>query len=260
MNMLKNQEICISKSNYRGTSATSKGNQEKWNINNLWLKSDSLGYEGLAEFIATKVLECSNLPRNSYIKYDICTIKDTSNNRKMRGCVSKDFLGEGDLIVTFYRILQKAGKLGSIKGRSTKDKTLCLIGLIKEITGVDVTRYLQAVFTLDAIILNEDRHLNNLALIYNKNTGYRYCPIFDNGLSLLSDVGMYPFCIDTKASVNSVVSKTFGVRFETQLAVLGLGFSLNKDLLFETLEKYNTNIAVERAIEVLKITLQKYKL
>lgn len=35
------------------------------------------------------------------------------------------------------------------------------------------------------IILNEDRHLNNLALIFDGNS-FKPSPIFDNGLSLFT--------------------------------------------------------------------------
>lgn len=56
---------------------------------------------------------------------------------------------------------------------------------VKDSTGVDPTEYFRKVFTLDRITLNEDRHFNNLALLYSED-GYRCAPIFDNGVSLLT--------------------------------------------------------------------------
>lgn len=50
---------------------------------------------------------------------------------------------------------------------------------------LDVTEYLRKVFTLDMLVLNEDRHLNNLAVIFGGES-FRPAPIFDNGLSLLT--------------------------------------------------------------------------
>ena len=41
---------------------------------------------------------------------------------------------------------------------------------------------------IDAFFLNEDRHANNIALLYNSRSGeYRLCPFFDMGLSLFAD-------------------------------------------------------------------------
>ena len=41
----------------------------------------------------------------------------------------------------------------------------------------------------DSFVLNEDRHFNNIAVIYNKNTKqYKKCPLFDNGAAFLSDI------------------------------------------------------------------------
>ena len=51
--------------------------------------------------------------------------------------------------------------------------------------GVDIREYLKKIFTLDMITLNEDRHLNNLAVLSQGNQ-FVPAPIFDNGVSLLT--------------------------------------------------------------------------
>ena len=47
---------------------------------------------------------------------------------------------------------------------------------------------------IDAFFLNEDRHTNNIAVIYQEGTQqYALSPLFDQGLCLLADVKMdYP--------------------------------------------------------------------
>ena len=40
--------------------------------------------------------------------------------------------------------------------------------------------YLTLLFEVDALIANEDRHLNNIAIL-EENGKYHYCPLFDNG-------------------------------------------------------------------------------
>jgi hypothetical protein len=42
-----------------------------------------------------------------------------------------------------------------------------------------------------ALFLNDDRHLNNIAVI-EQNGKFKYCPIFDNGAGLLSNVQFSP--------------------------------------------------------------------
>ena len=38
------------------TGHTSKGDQRKWKIENLWYKADYMGYESLAEVLVSKLL------------------------------------------------------------------------------------------------------------------------------------------------------------------------------------------------------------
>lgn len=40
---------------------SSKGNQLKWCRNNVWYKADYMGYEGLVEYVVSRLLEKSSL-------------------------------------------------------------------------------------------------------------------------------------------------------------------------------------------------------
>lgn len=42
------------------TGHTSKGDQRKWKIENLWYKADYMGYESLAEVLVSKLLDRSD--------------------------------------------------------------------------------------------------------------------------------------------------------------------------------------------------------
>ena len=56
-----------------------------------------------------------------------------------------------------------------------------------EYTGLkEFSQYLTVLFEIDALFLNDDRHLNNIAVIEEKGK-FNYCPIFDNGAGLLSE-------------------------------------------------------------------------
>ena len=43
------------------TDHTSKGDQLKWKIGNIWYKSDYMGYEGLSETLVSHLLQKSTL-------------------------------------------------------------------------------------------------------------------------------------------------------------------------------------------------------
>ena len=49
------------------TDHTSKGDQLKWKIGNIWYKSDYMGYEGLSETLVSHLLQKSTLSRLSCI-------------------------------------------------------------------------------------------------------------------------------------------------------------------------------------------------
>ena len=49
---------------------SSKGNQLKWESEGVWYKADYTGYEGLAEYVVSKLLRYSNMEENDYILYE----------------------------------------------------------------------------------------------------------------------------------------------------------------------------------------------
>lgn len=57
---------------------SSKGNQLKWCRNNVWYKADYMGYEGLVEYVVSRLLEKSSLKQEEYAeeKYHLCPIFD----------------------------------------------------------------------------------------------------------------------------------------------------------------------------------------
>ena len=46
---------------------SSKGNQLKWCRNNVWYKADYMGYEGLVEYVVSRLLEKSSLKQEEYL-------------------------------------------------------------------------------------------------------------------------------------------------------------------------------------------------
>ena len=92
---------------------------------------------------------------------------------------------------------------------------------MERITGLtEFGKYLNKLFTIDALFLNEDRHMHNIAVLMNGKGEFAYCPIFDNGAGLLSDTTMdYPINDDIYQLMDNVQSKTICSDFDEQLDI-----------------------------------------
>ena len=203
---------------------SSKGNQEKWfdKESNLWYKLDAFGYEALSEQVVSRMLEYSNIERETpfrFVRYSIDRV--IVHGRERTVSVSENFLGEDESIITIASLLTRSlgepvtKRLGMFN--SDKKRIEFLGNKTAEITGLDrFGEYLTLLFEIDSLFLNDDRHLNNIAVI-KKDGGYDYCPIFDNGAALLSNVGMSPMDIEPKALIGSLVARPFMTTFTRQM-------------------------------------------
>ncbi len=87
---------------------SSKGNQEKWydGETNSWYKLDQFGYESLAETLISEILMESNIESGTpftFVRYGMARLQ--VHGRKRAGCVSKNFLKDGESIITLNRLL-----------------------------------------------------------------------------------------------------------------------------------------------------------
>lgn len=197
--------------------SSSKGNQFKWKENDYWYKADRNGYEGASEYIVSKLLEKSTLSNNEFLSYSLEQIQ--YKNQIYNGCKSKNFLKKNSKIITLERLYRNVyGKsLTSVLTEfdDYNAKAEYLVNEIKNITGLNgFGEYLYKTMVVDALFLNEDRHMHNIALIVNDDSTYEYCPIFDNGASLLSDIKIdYPLNNNVIDMIKTVKSKTLGPDF-----------------------------------------------
>ena len=160
---------------------TSEGTQIKYKKDNYWYKKDNRGNEGLAEYLVSKLLTFSNMDADEYIIYEQGKINGTS------GCRSENFLKEGEELITFYRLYyNEFGKdLSQVLAGmdSMKERIEYVLRFVKQSCDLDVSKYLSKVIMLDMLVLNEDRHLNNLAVIFQEDH-FICAPIFDNGIKV----------------------------------------------------------------------------
>ena len=210
--------------NEKVAETSSKGNQEKWfdKETNKWYKLDQFGYEALTETVASKLLEKSNIESDtpfSFARYEIERLN--VHGRDRAGCSSENFLKDGQSIITLSHLFSR--QLGtSLKDKlerlsSDKKRIQYLAEATAEYTGLmEFPQYLTLLFEIDALFLNDDRHLNNIAVI-EKGGKFEYCPIFDNGAGLLSNVQFSPMDIDPKGLIRDVVARPFNTSFTRQI-------------------------------------------
>lgn len=254
---------------------SSKGNQEKWLEDGYWYKLDQFGYEALAEVMTSKLLEFSNIEKETpftFVRYEMQIIN--LHGFKRVACVSKNFLKKNQSIITVSALFKKCynvsikRKLASLQ--SDKKRIEYLANTVSEITGLkDFPKYLTLLFEIDSLILNDDRHLNNIAVIREGNK-YDYCPVFDNGAGLLSNMQILRNDIEPKSLMKSLTASPFGMTFNRELkttralfgSVLELPhFSRDKlrEMLSPMLEYYSKRDRGIIADRVLECILERQK-
>lgn len=205
---------------------TSKGNQLKWQQDGYWYKADQFGYEGVSETIVSYFMGKLKAPF-PYVSYEQAEIFYQGKN--YMGCRSRDYYEEypelqGFELVPLERLHRRYTGQGLAKHlalfRETEDRVSYTIGFVQNITGLmQVADYLSWLIQVDAFFLNEDRHTNNIAVMWNPETdGYDYCPCFDFGLSLFSDTKEeFPLPQDFNECRRLIKAKPFSVDFDEQL-------------------------------------------
>lgn len=251
---------------------TSKGDQRKWKIGDRWYKADYMGYESLAEVLVSHFLERSNL-RYPFVRYQLVQIEYAEE--QLNACQSQNFLMQNEILVPLEKLYRQytgeslATKMAEFAEPS--ERIQYLVEEVEKITGInDFGKYITAVLEIDAFFLNEDRHTNNLAVVYSENTKqYSFSPIFDQGLCLFADTRLdYPLRLSLEECMKKIQAKPFSTDFDEQLdaaeALYGVqvqfDFSM-KDLeneITRLTEKYSPVIC-ERIQQLMRQQFRKYK-
>ena len=211
----------FSKDRWDSPLRSSKGNQLKWQSGDWWYKADYTGYEGLAEYMISHLLQFSTLKEEEYVLYDLEQIQ--YHEQVLNGAKSHNFMKPGWQIITLERLffqqygISLAMKVWSIE--KPEDRLRFLVDTTEAMTGLkDFGIYMNKVLTIDALFLNEDRHMHNLAVLSSADGEYRLCPLFDHGAGLMADTTLdYPLGIDPLKMIPRVQAKTFMNSFEDQL-------------------------------------------
>ena len=250
--------------------SSSKGNQPKWRIGNKWYKADSMGYEGLSESVISELLKKTNV--ENFVVYE--PVKIINGGAEASGCYATDFKSENESIITLEHLFRAytgysfAVHLATLG--NAKDRIRYTVDFIEKHTNLkNAGRYITLMTELDALFLNEDRHTNNIAFIRNDNTGdFKYCPFFDFGLSILSDMNDYPINEDVNGLIKKVRAKPFDTDFNEQVdaaeELYGVQLETyysNKDIYdcFDRVRDYYSNEIIRRAENVIFQQRRKYQ-
>ena len=207
--------------NDKVAETSSKGNQEKWKDGSRWYKLDQFGYEGLAETVISRLLEHSNIETDTPFRFVRYRMERMNvHGRDRNGCSSTDFLRPGESIITLSHLFKREGiTLTNTLSRLSSDKKRIawLAEETSSLTGLkQFPQYLTLLFEVDALFLNDDRHLNNIAVL-EKGGRFDYCPLFDNGAGLLSNVQMAPMDIEPSTLIRSAKARPFNTTFNRQI-------------------------------------------
>lgn len=234
-----------------GLEHSSKGNQMKWKQDGFWYKADQFGYESLAEVVVSRLLQKSNLSQTTLYQPVVAIYQ----GRKFRGCYSENFRKDEEILLPLERLFKNHTTIGLAKQianiSNVKEKIKYTEELIRKVTKIeDFGEYLVKMLEMDAFFLNEDRHTNNISILYNKDMDtYRLCPFYDMGLSLFADTKVdFPLNQDYFACKEKITAKPFSRDFDEQLDAtnelygchLKFNFPANRitDVVEELREKY----------------------
>ena len=218
-----------------GLSQTSKGVLLKWTSENNYYKSGALHY-GIFNKIQP-IVECIcsairvSLGFNG-VNYKLELIKSKGSEdfepQDILCCVSENFLKPDETLITFAKHYK------SYKGTLTYEKLITDFNQFEE--------EINQTLIFDFIVNNIDRHFNNFGYIVNSDI--KYCPIFDNGLSLYSDLN-----IDELKNINK--NPYLNKRYDKSKPFAQKHMSQIK--LIKKLPKINLETTDETFIDIIKV-------
>ena len=111
-------------------------------------------------------------------------------DRNLPAVRSKDFCSDNEQWFSLARVYERY-MVYVEDCRSGQERLWQIINTAKDCCGVDIVPYLCVMFVADTLLLNEDRHYNNLGLLYKSDDVFEIAPLFDFGLGLFEHSSQY---------------------------------------------------------------------
>ncbi|MCR5419158.1 MAG: hypothetical protein K6E84_09610 [Lachnospiraceae bacterium] len=230
---------------------TSEGTQDKYYRDGIWYKADRFGGEGQNEALISELLSISNLDPDEYVMYREIMI----NGEK--GCMSPSFLTGQEECVSFYRLHQnvKGSDIATMFERMDfDDQAVYILDFLSRETDInreELGSYLGRVFRLDYLTLNDDRHMNNICLIFT-GSGYRLAPIFDNGKSFFCGNKQFDPALSLSDNVKKVHFRPFTASIEMMIDRFPAKLSFKRQRLDEMLLQWE-----DQKAEILRMRMDE---
>ena len=174
-------EITIPENDFIILGGSSRGYAKKALVGDKWYKVSAGAFNAQAEVIASRLAAYTNL--TGFIKYEMCLVNGEY------ATISKDYI-----CGRRYETLK--GLHARVTGSPIESVTQHLSGadllyytrkLILAELGYDMIPALSMLLQFDALVLNEDRHFNNILFIQDKGK-WELSPAFDFDCALFSCV------------------------------------------------------------------------
>jgi len=175
------KEIIILEKEFIILGGSSRGYAKKAPIGGMWYKVSAGAFNAHAEVIASRLAQYTNL--GNFVSYEMCTVNGEY------ATVSRDYIC-GRRFETFKSLHAKTTgtPIESITQYLTGSELLRYTRkLVMTELGYDMLLDLSMLLQFDALVLNEDRHFNNILFIY-ENGKWGMAPAFDFDCSLFSCV------------------------------------------------------------------------
>ena len=176
---------------------SSKGNQLKWKKDDYWYKADYTGYEGLAEYMVSSLLEYSSLDQSEYVLYKPEEIH--YGVQSYTGCRSRDFLtdpskglkGKWQMITLerlFYHNYGESLYRSIFRIRDCENRLRFLVEQMEKLTGLrGCGVYMCKLLTIDALFLNYPLG-QDVIMQMTKAEAKTFCRSFDEQLDAAQDL------------------------------------------------------------------------
>ena len=168
------------------TGGSSRGYAGKAKIDNIWYKISAGSFNAQAEVVASRLAKYTNV--GQCVEYGMCVV-----NGKF-ATMSKDFLSgkENETVKSLHAKLTGAPIEPMLEHLTGIELFKYVSSIVK--TGIGLELSEPAVFSklslllqFDALVMNEDRHFNNIKFI-KRTGGWDFAPAFDFDCSLFSCV------------------------------------------------------------------------
>lgn len=155
-------------------------------LKKIWIQKDKINYllkgshtihnlEPINEVLSSKIAEILKVP---CVQYTLSELKGKRTNQLISVC--NDIVDEKEHLVSAYALI-----LGYPE-RKIDNYASYIEFVMNELNVPCAKENIQKMLMIDFIMINEDRHLNNFALIRDSDTlkWNRVCPIYDTGKSM----------------------------------------------------------------------------